>query len=113
MIRYPGGEVAFWTTLWMLAGGYISYTFFQAGEMALGVVFAVLPIASLLIWFDVRQAKWLIIAYCGLGTTGGCVLLITKGIQMRIVGQMVGAIYTIVLLWRWNGGPARVVGDKR
>ena len=105
MIKYPGGEVAFWTVLWMLAGSFLAYFTFQAGKTGLGVVYATLPVASALLWLDIREAKWLIIAYCAFATLGGILLLYANGFEMRIVGQLVGAIYSIVLLLRWNGGP--------
>jgi hypothetical protein len=105
MIKYPGGEVAFWTVLWTLAGSFVSYTSFEAGKTGLSVVFAVLPLASALLWLDIRQAKWLIIAYCAFATLGGIVMLFAKGVELRIVGQLVGAVYSIALLLRWNGGP--------
>ena len=105
MIKYPGGEVAFWTLLWIFAGSFVSYLSFQAEKTSLGVLFAMLPVASALLWLDVRQAKWLIIAYCALATVGGIVMLFAKGFELRIATQISGAIYSIVLLLRWDGGP--------
>ena len=108
MIKNPGGEVAFLTVLGILAGSFLAYTSFQAGKTGLGVVFAVLPVASALLWLDIRQAKWLIIAYCALATLGGILALFAKGLELRIAGQMVAAIYSIVLLLRWDGGGIRI-----
>ena len=105
MIKYPGGEVAVWTILWILAGSFVSYTSFQSGKTGLGIIFAVLPVASALLWLDVRQAKWLIIAYCAFATLGGISMLFARGFELRIASHLVGAVYSIVLLLRWTGGP--------
>jgi hypothetical protein len=105
MIKYPGGEVALWTILWIVAGSFVSYTSFQAGRTGLGVIFAVLPLASALLWFDIRPAKWLIVAYCAFAILGGILMFLAKGFELRIAVQLAAAVYSIVLLVRWNGGP--------
>lgn len=105
MIKNPGGEVALWSVLWILAGLFLSYMSLQAGKTGLCVMYAILAVASVLLWLDIRQAKWLIIVYFAFATFGGIVALSTIGLDLRLAGQMFAAIYSIVLLWRWDGGP--------
>ena len=44
MIKYPGGEIAFWSILFIVAGAFVSYTTFAAGKIGLGFVFAMMPV---------------------------------------------------------------------
>jgi hypothetical protein len=105
MIKYPGGEVAFWTILWIVAGGYVSYTYFQDGQTIVGSMIGVLPVASVLIWLDVRQAKWIIIAYFSMALVAGIWKSMTTELEFKIVRQMVLACFSIFALVRWHGGP--------
>jgi len=105
MIKNPGGEVAVWSVLWILFGSLLCYTSFQVGDTGMGVIFGMVAVAWVLLWLDMRQAKWLIIAYCAFATFGGILALLARGIELRIASQLFGVIYTMVLLLRWDGGP--------
>ena len=104
-MKNPGGEIAIWSLLWILAGSFITYTTFAAGKTGLGVVFALLPIGCALIWFDVRPAKWLVVAYLGIATVGALGMMVANGFSLSLLARGGVAAYSAFIFARWNGGP--------
>jgi hypothetical protein len=104
-MKSPGGELAVWTVLWAAAGAFLACLAFRDGKPGLAVVYAILTVASACLWLDIRQAKWVMIAYCAVGTLGGLVLLVARGLELRVAAQLLVGIYSIYLLVRWNGAP--------
>lgn len=105
MIKYPGGEVAIWTVIWILAGSVVSYTSFQDGKISLSIIFAIPAVAAALLWFDIRAAKWVIMGYYGFVLLGVIVRLFEGGFELRTAVRTLLPVYTIFLLARWDGGP--------
>ena len=83
MIRYPGGEVALWSILWILAGSFVSYMSFNEGKTAVACVFAIMPLGCLLMWLDIRPAKWLVVFYLSIATPGAIRMTATKLVLAR------------------------------
>jgi hypothetical protein len=105
MIKYPGGEIAFWTVLFMLAGTYVSYDAFMAGKTGLGIVFAMMPVGCALIWLGVRQAKWLVVVYLAIATLGALILIFSKGFSWSLAIRGIAAAYGAFEFAVWNGNP--------
>lgn len=104
-MKSPGGELAIWTVLWAALGAVLSYVAFRDGKPGFALIFALLVIASACLWFGVRQAKWVLIAYFAIAALGGLVLLVARGLELRIAGQLFIALYSIYLLVPWKGAP--------
>lgn len=105
MIKNPGGEIAFWSVLFILAGIFVSYTSFAAGEIGLGIVFAMLPVGCVLIWLDIRAAKWLVAFYFGIAALGATGMLFANGFTWSLLIRAAMAAYWAVQFVRWNGKP--------
>jgi len=105
MIKYPGGEIAFWSILFILAGTLVSYLSFADGNVAMGVVFAMLPVGCALIWLDVRPAKWLVVAYLSIATLGAIALLFKNGFTTSLAIRGALAAWGAVQFAIWDGGP--------
>lgn len=105
MIKSPGGELTVWTALWAAAGVFLSYLAFRDGKPGLAVVYAVLAVASASLWFDIRQAKWILIAYFAVATLGGLVSLASRGFDWHVATQIAVGLYSIYLLLSWNATP--------
>lgn len=105
MIKYPGGDMAFWTVLFIIAGSLVSYLAFAAGNVGLGVMFALLPVGCALIWLDVRPAKWLVAAYLSFAVVGAIALLVVKGFDTKIAVQGGLAAWGAFTFATWKGGP--------
>ena len=69
-------------------GGFLCCVAFRDGKPGFAVAYAVLPAASACLWFGIRQAKWVMIAYFAVATLGGLVLLVTRGLELRLAGQL-------------------------
>jgi hypothetical protein len=104
-MKYPGAEVAVWTILWMIAGSVVAFMTFQEGRTTLALIFAALPIACALIWFDIRAAKWIIVAYFGIAALGGVIALFTGNFSWLLLLRVIVAAYFITMMVRWQGGP--------
>src|SRR5690242_17088805 len=105
-MKYPGNEVAIWTILWAIAGAVVAFTSFRSGSVGLGVVFAVLPIACALIWFDIGGAKWVIVGYFSIAAIGAITLLFTRGFTWIAGMRIIMAMYFAFTMARWQGGPS-------
>jgi hypothetical protein len=105
MIKYPGGDIAFWSILFILAGSFVSYTSFAAGNTGMGAVFAMLPVGCALIWLDVRPAKWLVVAYLGIATLGAVAMLFANGFTTSLAVRGALAAYGAFQFATWDGGP--------
>jgi hypothetical protein len=88
-----------------VGGAFLSYLAFRDGKPGFAVVYAVLTVASACLWFDIRQAKWIIIAYFAVATLGGLVLLVARGLELRLAAQLLVGLYSIYLLVRRNDMP--------
>jgi hypothetical protein len=104
-MKNPGGEVAVWTVLWMIAGTFVAFVTLREGNIALGLIFATLPVACALIWFDIRAAKWIIVTYLGIAVLGGLAALFTRGFTVLLVIRIIVAAYFVSVMLRWQGGP--------
>ena len=105
MIKYPGGEMAFWSILFILAGSFVSGLSFSNGQVVLGSLFAVLPIGCILIWFDVRSAKWLVVAYLSLAVLACTFMLFQDGFKWGTLFRGLTALIGAITFATWNGGP--------
>lgn len=105
MIKFPGTEMAIWTVLWMLAGSYVSIDAFMAGSYGSAFLFSVLPIGCALIWLDIREGKWLMIAYFVFAVLGGLAIAVTRGPTLIATLRTLIAAYCIYITAIWNGGP--------
>ena len=106
MVRNPGGEVALWSILMILAGSYVSYTAFMEGKTALACVFAMMPVGCLLMWLNVRPAKWLVVFYLGIATFGAISMTAKNGISLPIPARGVAAAYFAIIFAKWKGSPS-------
>jgi len=113
MIKYPGGEIAFWTILFILAGSYVSYETFMAGKTGLAIVFAMLPVGCALIWLDVRQAKWLVVAYLAMAALGALIFIFTKGFSPSVAIRGILASFGAFEFAVWNGNPKDGLSRER
>lgn len=100
-----GGDLAIWTVLWAAAGAFLAYEAFRDGKPGLAVVYTVLTVASVCLWFGIRQAKWPLVAYFAVATVGGLALLVTRGPEWRVAAHIAVGLYSIYLLVRWNAAP--------
>ena len=57
MIKYPGGEIAFWSIVFLVVMAPLTYDLFAAGKILVGCIGTILPVGCVLIWFDIRPAK--------------------------------------------------------
>ena len=105
MIKNPGGNITFWTILYLIAGTYITYGNFAEGKTGMGFVFAMLPVGCALIWLDIREAKWLVVVYLGIATLGAVAALMSIGWNLRIALQGATAVYSAFEFVQWNGNP--------
>ena len=105
MLKNPGGDVAYWSILWIIAGSYVAYTTFAAGRTGMGFVFAMLPVGCALIWLDIREAKWLVVAYLGIAFLGAILITLTQGFTWYLLLRGALAGYTAVAFAKWDGGP--------
>jgi hypothetical protein len=105
MIKYPGGDIAFWSLLFIAAGGFVTYDEFANGTALLGSIFAILPIGCILIWFDVRSAKWLVVGYMTIAFLSVLFLLFVQGFDVSRVIRGISAAIGAVEFATWNGGP--------
>lgn len=106
MIKYPGGEIAFWSILFVLAGTYVSYSTFAEGKTGLGFMFSLLPVGCALIWLDVRPAKWLVVVYLSIATLGAIAMLFLKGFDTSVASRACLAALGAYEFAAWNGGPS-------
>ena len=105
MIKYPGGDIAFWSILFIVAGGVVSGMSFSNGEVVFGVLFAVLPVSCILIWLDVRPAKWLVVAYLCIALVGIAATFAQDGFMWKTLFQGLAALSGAISFATWNGGP--------
>jgi hypothetical protein len=105
MIKYPGGEIAFWSILFFVAGAFVSYTTFADGKIGLGCMFAMLPVGCALIWLDMRPAKWLVVTYLGIATFGAIAMLFANGFTTSLAIRGALAAYGAFQFAIWDGGP--------
>lgn len=105
MLKSPGGEVAFWSILWILAGTFLVYSHLSQGQIALGMLYVMLPIGCALIWLDIRPAKWLVVVYLSLAVLGVGMSLAGKGLSWSVLAKGGFAAYTLILFATWNGNP--------
>ena len=105
MIKNPGGEIAFWSILFFVAGTFVSYTTFAVGKIGLGCVFAMLPVGCALIWLDVRPAKWLVVTYLGIAAFGAIAMLFANGFTTSLAIRGALAAYGAFQFAIWDGGP--------
>ena len=108
MIKNPGSDIAFWTILFMLSGVFVSYTSFAEGKTFLGLVFGALPMSCVLIWLDIRPAKWIVSGYFLVAMIGSIFVLSSKGFSWNILFRGCLAGYIACLFAKWNGGPNSV-----
>lgn len=101
-MKSPGSDLAVWTVLWAAAGAFLSYLAFRDGKPGFAVVYAVLTIASACLWFDIRHARWVIIAYFAVAVLSGLVVLVARGFELPLAVQLLVAIYSVYVLIRWN-----------
>ena len=104
-MKSPGGGLAVWTVLWAAAGAFLSYLAVCEGKPGFAVAYALLTVASACLWFDIRRAKWGIIAYFAVAGLSGVVLLVARGLELHVVAQLLVGVYSIYLLVRWNNAP--------
>lgn len=105
MIKYPGGDIAWWTLLFMLAGTYLSYDAFSRGNMVLASVFGILPMACVLIWLDIRAAKWFLVAYLAFVSVGLILMMTIREFQWRTFLKALTSAYGAYEFATWNGNP--------
>lgn len=106
MIKYPGGDIAFWSLLFITAGGFVSYDAFANAKPLMGSIFAALPIGCVLIWFDIRSAKWLIVAYLSFAVFAVVAMLIVHGFNISRALRGLCAAIGAIQFATWNGGPS-------
>ena len=105
MIKYPGGDLALWTLLFLVAGTFVTYDSFASGKTGMGFVFATLPVGCALIWLDVREAKWLVVAYLALATFGAIIALSSQGFSWSMALRGSLAALGVFEFARWDGNP--------
>ena len=104
MIKNPGGEVAFWSVLLVIAGATVTYQTFADGKTVLGFIFLLPALAAASLWFGVRWTKWILVAYFAVVCLGGLVQL-AQAFSWYRIGKLFVAGYTIQMFARWNGPP--------
>lgn len=103
MIKYPGGAIAFWSIVFILVATPLAYAKFVDGKIGVGLLAITLPLACTLIWLNVRQAKWLVVAYLGLSTLGAIVMMFTNGRTLELALVTALGAYTSFRFAVWDG----------
>lgn len=107
-MKYPGHEMAFWSLLFFVACAVVGTTSFLAGKMGMGVLMVLPAIGCALLWFDVREAKWMVVAFLCLTLLAGTVALFAKDFSWRILLRLAGQIYITYFFATWDGNPKGV-----
>jgi hypothetical protein len=101
-MKSPGGDLTFFSLLSMLAGGVLAYDYFSRGNTLMGTVMSLMGVASLLLWFQIRAAKYVLIVYWSIAIAGGVMILVGQGFSAwRLVKMLVSAMI-IHSLWKWD-----------
>ena len=100
--KYPGGDVAFCTAIWILlavAGIWMGIT---AGRfpwyIAAGVVTG---IAGLGMWFQIRSAGYIFGTVNALLTIIGIIGLFMGGFSLKFAARVAGTMYATWIAFRW------------
>ena len=110
-MKGPGGELAVWTVLWAVAGVILSCLAIRDGRPGFVVVYGALTVASACLWFGVRYAGWILVAYHVLASLGGLYLLATHGPTLRVALQLLVEVYSVYLLLCWHVAPNGYLSD--
>ena len=103
MIKYPGGEIAFWSIVFLVVMAPLTYDLFAAGKILVGCIGTILPVGCVLIWFDIRPAKWLAAGYLACSGLGAIWLLISQGWSLQLALCTALAAYTAYQFAIWDG----------
>jgi hypothetical protein len=101
-MKRPEGELAFWTVLWTVAGIVLSYAAFHHGQHGFAIIYAALALAAISLLCGIREIKWVLIGYFGIAFIGSLVDFFALGIELRTVGHLLIAAYSLYLLLSWN-----------
>lgn len=112
MLKSPGGEVAFWSILWIFAGTFLVYSYLSQGQFAWEIFYVMLPIGCGLIWLDIRPAKWLVVTYLSLAVLGAVISLASKGFSWSVLAKGGFAAYTAILFATWIGNPKHEASSR-
>jgi len=105
MIKYPGGEIAFWSVTFLVVAGVGTYGLFADGKPLFGCLGAILPVGCALVWFGVRQAKWLVAGYLGCSAAAAFWMLIYQGWRIELALVVALAAYVAYMFAKWDGRP--------
>src|SRR5262245_44355171 len=86
--KVPPGNLSWLSAMWTLLGAFVAYTSFQTGDPFIGVVCVLFCIAGVLMWLDIRDVAWPLIAWFSLVILSGALLLVLKGLAVRPVWAM-------------------------
>jgi hypothetical protein len=100
--KIPPGNLGWLSALWVLLSAFVGYTSFMAGDTFMGGVCVLFCVAGVLIWLDIRDVAWPLIAWFGLVIVSGALLLVLKGLAFRPVWAMAMAALTIYDLYAWR-----------
>ncbi len=100
--KVPPGGLAVASALWILLGGFLSYSSFAAGDNYFGVGGLIFCVAGFLIWFDMRAVAWPLMIWFSFVILCALLLLIFKGLTMRPFAGIAMAGYTIYELNQWR-----------
>lgn len=103
MFKSPGGLVAFWSVVLILAGGYVAYDSFSQGKMLLGWIFLIPVVGGILMWLDVRMGKWLVAGYLAFVTFGVAMRLSSVDLDVSLIARGLMAGYGAYLFAKWDG----------
>jgi hypothetical protein len=100
--KIPPGNLSWLSALWTLLGAFVGYTSFQTGDTYMFVVCLLFCIAGVLIWLDIREVAWPLIAWFSLVIFSCVLLLVFKGLAFRPFWAMAMAALTIYDLYVWH-----------
>lgn len=105
MMKYPGAEIAFWSLAFICVATAGTYNLVADGKILFGCIGAILPVGCVLVWFDIRSAKWLVAGYLACSGLAACWMLVSQGWRLELALIVGLAAYVAYRFAAWDGRP--------